>query len=44
MIETVAQLTQGLELLIDLPGGAERDELERRPRQQLRSLEFSPIP
>ena len=28
MVETVAQLTQGLELLADLPGGAERDELE----------------
>jgi predicted ATPase len=28
MVEAVAQLTQGLELLADLPGGAERDELE----------------
>ena len=28
MIEAVAQLAQGLELLADLPGGDERDELE----------------
>jgi class 3 adenylate cyclase/predicted ATPase len=28
MVEAVAQLTQGLELLADLPGGAERDGLE----------------
>ena len=28
MVEAVAQLTQGLKLLADLPGGAERDELE----------------
>jgi hypothetical protein len=28
MVETVARLTQGLELLADLPGGAERDEVE----------------